>query len=259
MYRKEENCQQEDKKATKMDMPNVLAKPPDAVRTQEESAAFRPPNSAAQLQAQMRILALHIRNAKEALDCCEQALQSTADAEASPGRTAKEDAPQPVSGPGTLSGLLIRMGCPRRYRPLVQALAWMAESLRRGLQNLYWRSQAMGSSFSHAIDSGIASLQALKCSLAIIFAPMVTALLPLLASIASAAAAAAAAIANFFSAAGMHAGAGEGYHWEVGAEAVKQCGQAGENDAERLLFRAANRELPGALQWAARLFRAGRK
>ena len=178
------------------------------------------------------------------------------------------------------SGLGRRMGRMLQYRALRGILSGVTNSLRQGLQGLYQYSQAAGGGFSRAIDSASASLQSLKGSLAAAVAPAIAGVIPLLNSVASAAAAAAASIANFFSILGLHAGAGEGYHWEVNAEAVKKYGQAaggaakankdllasfdqlhviqsesggggGGGGAGLIFDKVPNKELSGTLQWVA--------
>ena len=260
-----------------------------------------------------RTLAIHIRDAEEALNRYERAMQgmenaggafssaaespqyerlsrylsSAAEAleryrnEAESARPATESLTGAAGrAADAWSGLGRRMGRMLQYRALRGILSGVTSSLRQGLQSLYQYSQAAGGGFSRAIDSASASLQSLKGSLAAAVAPAIAGVIPLLNSVASAAAAAAASIANFFSILGLHAGAGEGYHWEVNAEAVKKYGQAaggaakankdllasfdqlhviqsesggggGGGGAGLIFDKVPNKELSGTLQWVA--------
>ena len=263
--------------------------------------------------AAWRALAIHIRDAEEALNRYERAMQgmenaggafssaaespqyerlsrylsSAAEAleryrnEAESARPATESLTGAAGrAADAWSGLGRRMGRMLQYRALRGILSGVTSSLRQGLQGLYQYSQAAGGGFSRAIDSASASLQSLKGSLAVAVAPAIAGVIPLLNSVASAAAAAAASIANFFSILGLHAGAGEGYHWEVNAEAVKKYGQAaggaakankdllasfdqlhviqsesggggGGGGAGLIFDKVPNKELSGTLQWVA--------
>ena len=260
-----------------------------------------------------RALAIHIRDAEEALNRYERAMQgmenaggafssaaespqyerlsrylsSAAEALERYRNEAESARPATKSLTGAAgraadawSGLGRRMGRMLQYRALRGILSGVTSSLRQGLQSLYQYSQAAGGGFSRAIDSASASLQSLKGSLAAAVAPAIAGVIPLLNSVASAAAAAAASIANFFSILGLHAGAGEGYHWEVNAEAVKKYGQAaggaakankdllasfdqlhviqsesggggGGGGAGLIFDKVPNKELSGTLQWVA--------
>lgn len=263
--------------------------------------------------AAWRALAIHIRDAEEALNRYERAMQgmenaggafssaaespqyerlsrylsSAAEALERYRNEAESARPATKSLTGAAgraadawSGLGRRMGRMLQYRALRGILSGVTSSLRQGLQGLYQYSQAAGGGFSRAIDSASASLQSLKGSLAAAVAPAIAGVIPLLNSVASAAAAAAASIANFFSILGLHAGAGEGYHWEVNAEAVKKYGQAaggaakankdllasfdqlhviqsesggggGGGGAGLIFDKVPNKELSGTLQWVA--------
>lgn len=288
MYKKEENNRQENRKI-KETAPSTLAKPPDAAREALAHAALgqtenarelsvepaslartgleaggeakalgpRSPEaaeSARRLRAQMRVLALHIQSTEEALDCYAQAVQRAENSADSPADATKKSACLPGGAAGARFGLIRRAGRPRRYRALRRVISGAARGLRQGLQSLYNFSQAAGGGYSRAVDSA-AALQALKGSLAVALAPILTGLLPLLTAAASAAANAAASIANFFSAAGMHAGAGEGYHREVCTEALQKPGNLAPSAESPLFRRAANRPPTGPLRRAAALLK----